>query len=117
MPGQYSTGTNEQEIHMSTNRTTTTDNPKADVEAIRDDLAMLKTDVADLINAIANRGAQTASNAAHTASAKAHEVGEAARDQAYEAHDRLAGEVAQRPLLWLAGAAVAGALIARGVHR
>src|SRR5690606_35951687 len=101
---------------MSTNRTSTID-PKADAEAIREDPAALRSDVADLINSIAQRGAQTASNAAHTASAKAHEIGDAARDQAYEAHDRLASEVAQRPLLWLAVAAVAGALIARGVHR
>lgn len=102
---------------MATNRTTTSDDPKADVDAIRDDLASLKADVAALINDVAHRGADRAGQFADSANAKAHEFGDAARDQATEAHDRLAVEVSQRPLLWLAGAAIAGALIARGVHR
>lgn len=101
---------------MTTNRTSTAD-PKADVEAIRDDLASLKADLASLVHDIAQRGTDRASHIAHTATEKAHELGDAARYQANEAHDRLATEVSQRPLLWLAGAAVAGALIARGVHR
>jgi ElaB/YqjD/DUF883 family membrane-anchored ribosome-binding protein len=101
---------------MSTNRTSTAD-PKADVDAIRDDLASLKADVAALISDVAQRGSQRASQYAHAATEKAHDLGDNARLQAYEAHDRLAVEVSQRPLLWLAGAAVAGALIARGVHR
>lgn len=101
---------------MASNSQTTAD-PKEDVDAIREDLASLKTDVASLIQGLAGRGADGASNLANSASEKAQEFGAAARDQATEAHDRLALEVSQRPLLWLAGAAVAGALIARGVRR
>ncbi|MEQ8316295.1 MAG: hypothetical protein RIE77_10500 [Phycisphaerales bacterium] len=101
---------------MSSNRSSTAD-PKADVDAIRDDLASLKADVAALINDVAQRGTERATDVAHAATAKAQEMSDAAREQATEAHDRLALEVSQRPLLWLAGAAVAGALIARGVRR
>lgn len=102
---------------MANNRTATAEDPKQDIEAIREDLSALKTDVTDLIHALANQGTERASEYAHAATEKAREISTAARHQADEAHDRLASEVAQRPLLWLAGAAVVGALVARGVHR
>jgi len=105
---------------MAANRAST-DHPKAEpkqeMDAIREDLAALKSDVGDLIHALAGRGSDKANYYAHAASDKAHEIGAAAQHQAEEAHDRLAIEVAQRPLLWLAGAAVVGALVARGVNR